>query len=86
MTNKAIVVIKRIRDWYLMENDTCIQVYGTMKSPHLLPWFVLDMIVLQQVAYQMTINGFRGMIYGDNKDIWPPLSLYIKAYLFSNTK
>jgi hypothetical protein len=33
MTDKEIVVIKRIGDWYLMEHNTYIRVYGAMKSP-----------------------------------------------------
>jgi hypothetical protein len=57
-----------------------------MKSPHLLPWFVLDRLVLQEVAYQTVIKGVGVIIYGDKKFIWPPLSLYIDTYFFSNTK
>jgi hypothetical protein len=60
MTEKEIAIIKRIGDWYLMEHDTYIRVYGAMKSPHLLPRFVPDKLVLQEVVYQMVINGVRG--------------------------
>jgi hypothetical protein len=42
--------------------------------------------VLQEVAYQMVINGVEGMIYRDEKVIWPLLPLYIGAYFFTNTK
>ena len=57
MTNKAIAVIKRIGDWYLMDHGTYIKVYGATKSPHLLPQFVPDKLVLQEVAYQTIIHG-----------------------------
>jgi hypothetical protein len=33
MTDKAIAVIKRIGDWYLMEHGTYIRVYGATKPP-----------------------------------------------------
>jgi hypothetical protein len=46
MTDKAIEVIKRFGDWYLMEHGTYIRIYGVMKPPHLSPWFVPDKIVL----------------------------------------
>jgi hypothetical protein len=57
MTDKEIFVIKRIGDWYFMEHDMYIMVYGDMKSPHLLPWFVPEKLVLQEVAYQTVLNG-----------------------------
>jgi hypothetical protein len=37
MTDKEIIVIRRIGDWYLMEQNTYIRVCGAMKPPHLLP-------------------------------------------------
>jgi hypothetical protein len=86
MTDKELVVIKRIKDWYLMEHDMYIRVYRAMKSPHLLPWFVPEKLVLQEVAYQMVINGVGGILYQDKKAIWPPLPLYIGSYSFTNTK
>jgi hypothetical protein len=86
MTDKAIAIIRRIRDWYLMENDTYIRIYGAMKPPHLLPRFVPDKLVLQEVAYQTIIHGVRGMLYRSKKAIWPPLPLYIDNYFFENTK
>jgi len=46
-----------------MEHDTYIRVYGAMKSPHLLPRFVRDKLVLQEVVYQTVINGVGGVIY-----------------------
>lgn len=86
MSDKAIVVIKRIGDWYLMEHNTYIRVHDATKAPHLLPWFVPDKLVLQEVAYQTVIYGVGGMLYLGKKAICPPLPLYIGLYSFSNTK
>jgi hypothetical protein len=86
MTDKAITVIRRIGDWYLMEHGTYIRIYGAMKPPHLLPQFIPENIVLQEVAYQTIIHGVRGMLYRSKKEIWPPLPLYIGNYFFENTK
>jgi hypothetical protein len=86
MKDKAIEVIIRIGDWYLMEHDTYIRIYGAMKPPHLPPRFVPHKLVLQEVTYQTIIHGVRGMLYRSNKAIRPPLPLYISNYFFENTK
>ena len=49
-----------------MENGTYIRVYGAMKSPHLLSWFVPDKLVLQEVTYQTIIHGVGGILYRGN--------------------
>jgi hypothetical protein len=73
MTEKAIVFINRIWDWYLMEHDTYIKIYRARKAPHLLPRFVPEELVLQEVAYQIMINRVWEVFYQDNKSIWTPL-------------
>jgi hypothetical protein len=82
----CLQVIKRIGDWYLMEHGTYIKIYRATKAPHLLPRFVPDKLVLQEVAYQTMINGVGEMLYRDKKEIWPPLPLWIGSYSFTNTK
>jgi hypothetical protein len=69
-----------------MEHGTYIRVYRATKYPHLLPWFVPNKLVLQEVAYQIVIHGVGGMLYRGKKEIWPPLPLYVGLYSFSNTK
>jgi hypothetical protein len=69
-----------------MENDTYIIIYGAMKPLHLIPQFILDKLVLQEVSYKAIIHGFGGMLYRSKKAIWPPLPLYIGKYFFQNTK
>jgi hypothetical protein len=86
MTDKAIIVIRRIGDWYLMEHGTYIRIYSAMKPPNLLPRLVPDKLVLQEVAYQTIIHGVGGILYRSKKSIWPPLPLYIGNYFFENTK
>jgi hypothetical protein len=69
-----------------MEHGTYIRIYGAMKPPHLVPWFIPDKLVLQEVAYQTIIHGVGGTLYRSMKEIWPPLPLYIGTYFFENTK
>jgi hypothetical protein len=86
MIDKAIIVIRRIGDYYLMEHSTYIRIYGVMKPPHLLPQSIPDKLVLQEVEYQAIIHGIGRMLYRSKKEIWPLLPLYIGNYLFENTK
>jgi hypothetical protein len=86
MTDKYIMVIKRIGDWYLTEHGTYIIVYSSTKPLHLLPQFILDKLVLQEVTYHTIIYGVGGVLYREKKTLWPPLPLYIGLYSFSNTK
>jgi hypothetical protein len=71
MTNKAIALIRRTGDCYLMEHGTYIRVYGVMNLPHLLPKFVPKSLFLQEVVYQTIIHGLGGMLYRLKKVIWP---------------
>lgn len=57
MIDKAIAVIKIIENWYLMEHNTYIRVYGAIKPPHPLPRFVPDKLILQEVAYETSYTG-----------------------------
>jgi hypothetical protein len=82
ITDKASAVIKRIRDWFLLEHSSYIRIYGSMKYPHLLQWFMPDRLVIQEVAYQMVIHKVGGDLYQSKKIIWPPLLLYIDNYFF----
>jgi hypothetical protein len=81
MTNKALAVIRRIGDWYLMEHGTYIRIYRATKAPHLLPRFVPDKLVLQEVAYQTMINGVRAMLYQDKKAILAPTPIMDRLLL-----
>jgi hypothetical protein len=86
MTNKALSIIQNIGDWYLMEHGTYIRVYGATKAPHLLPRFVPDKLVLQELAYQTIVHGVGAALYRNKKDIWPSLPLWIGSYCFASLK
>jgi hypothetical protein len=46
MTDKALAIIRRIGDSYLMEHGMYIEIYRETKAPHLLPIFIVDKMVL----------------------------------------
>jgi hypothetical protein len=40
MIDKAMAIFQKVGDWFLMEHDTYIRVYGPTKYPHLVPGFI----------------------------------------------
>jgi hypothetical protein len=56
------------------------------KAPHLLPKFVPDRLVLQEIVYQTLVYGVGATLNRDKKMIWPPLPLWVGAYSFKDVK
>ena len=52
-----------------------IKVFGSIKAPHLLPHFVLDTLLLQEMAYQTYVNGVAASLHRNKKVLWPPFPL-----------
>jgi hypothetical protein len=86
MTDKAQEIVRRIGDWYILEYDTYIRIYGANKAPHLLPRFILYMVVLQEIMYQIVIHKVGASLYRDKKSIWPPLPFWVESYPFGGIK
>jgi hypothetical protein len=86
MTNKALEIVRKIGYWYLMDNVTYIRVYESTKDPYILPRFINDKLVLQEIAYQIEIHGAMETLYCDKKAIWPPSPLWVKLYSFGIIK
>jgi hypothetical protein len=75
-----------VGDWYLMEYETYIRVYVATKSPNLLPKFIHDSLILQEIAYQTLVNGVGTPLNREKNIILPPLPLYVGAYSFKDVK
>jgi hypothetical protein len=79
-------VVSEIDDWFVRENETYIRIYGSTKPPPIVPKFVLDKLVLQEVAYHTLVHGFGASISKYKKLAWPPLPFYLGSYNFKNSK
>ena len=55
-------MIISIGDWYLQEYHTYIRIYGATDPPHLLPKYVLDKLVLAEIAFHNMIIGFDSFL------------------------
>jgi hypothetical protein len=86
MTRKSLAIVCRVGDWYMLEYNTYIRINKTMKSPHILPKFIFDRLVLQEISYQTMIHGVGPCLYRDKKEIWAPFSLWVGSYSLKEIK
>jgi hypothetical protein len=51
LTQEAIDTIKENGDWFIDEEFSYVRIYGCEGAPHILPRYVLDRLVLREIAY-----------------------------------
>lgn len=54
VSNRSMEIVIKVAHWFPIQEGTFIRVFGINKAPHSLPRFVMDMILLWEVYYQMT--------------------------------
>jgi hypothetical protein len=57
MSYKSQDIVGKVQYWYLLYYGTYIIFYEATKSLHLLPKFLLDKLVLQDISYQTLVHG-----------------------------
>lgn len=66
------VDILLVAKWFGEELFTYITVFGSIASPHVLPFYVLDKLMARDIAYQKCIEGGMSKILKYSKNgIWP---------------
>lgn len=68
-----------IVDWYDSPNDTFIIVFSVEKLLHVRPKFALDVLIMWEVAYHISV-GLTTRMQRKNKAPWPTLPLQIGLY------
>ena len=86
MLEKAWEVIKELSDWYVMDLGVYILIQGSQKCMCLLPKFVLDKLVLMEVAYHTYVHGFVASMSNKKKETWPKLSICIGSQNIESVK
>lgn len=75
-SKEAKVDILPVARWFGEETLTYIRVFGSISSPHLLPYYVLDKLMAREIAYQTTSEGgMRKTLKDSKKAIWPTFPL-----------
>ena len=60
--------ISMIGDWLVIKRSIFIRIFITEKPPHLLSYFVLDKLVLQEMAYPL-LNGLASFLKKKKKKL-----------------
>lgn len=48
-----------IRDWFVEEKFSFIMIYGSEARPHVFPRYILDRIVVREIANHITLHVLR---------------------------
>jgi hypothetical protein len=86
MFDRDQAIVGTVGDWYLLEYGTFIKVCGVIKSPHVLPKFIHDRLVWQEITKQTLEYGVGASFKRDKKMIGPPLPLWVGSYSFKDVK
>jgi hypothetical protein len=57
LSQESIESLKDIGDWYMGKHYTYIRVFGCASTPQLLPKYVLDRLIVREIAYQTIEAG-----------------------------
>ena len=59
--------MQKYGDWYMTLDGAYIRILGSSKAPYWLPHFVLDKLLLQELAYQIHIHGVATSLHKEKK-------------------
>lgn len=82
---RSMETITKVAHWFPNGEGTFIRVFGSYKTPHALPRFATNRVLMQEVCYQMT-QGFLKTLRKGKKKPWPAFPLIIRAYTVENFK
>jgi len=56
-------IVKEYGDWYMTPDGVYIIIVSSTKDLHWLPHFLLDTLLLQEIAYQTYVNGVAASLH-----------------------
>lgn len=79
MSTTPMEALIDIADWYAQPSDTFTRMYSAKMPLYVLPKFALDILVMQDVAYHISV-GLTTRLHWKKKAPWPALPLHIRLY------
>lgn len=73
-----------IGDWFGEEKFTYIRVFGSILEPHILPLYVPDKLLAQEISYQLTVEGMYRTLKNSKKLMWLNFPFKCGDYILSN--
>ena len=68
-------IVKEYGYWYMTPDGVYIRIAGSTKTPHWLPHFVPNTLLLQEIAYQIYVNVVGASLHKNKKALCPPFPL-----------
>lgn len=70
-SDKAKADLSSIGDWFGEEKFTYVRIFGSIVELHVLPLFVPDKLLAQEISYQLTVEGMSRSLSNSKKRMWP---------------
>jgi hypothetical protein len=80
ISDKIVVNLDKVADWYIEEHFSYIRVFGCSVPPYALPQFLPDRLVCREVARQTVLGGISKELKAVQKKVWPSFPLQIGAF------
>lgn len=80
---EAAVTIRLVGHWFLEEYFTVIKIAGNEEADYL-PWYVLDRLVLREIAHQTVGFGAFARLMKHGKRPWPQFSISVGRFTLAN--
>jgi hypothetical protein len=71
ISSEAREGMKGIVDWYLGKYYSYVRVYGTTESPHILPYFIPDLLLMREITHQTIRTWVSSFLMRNSKNLRP---------------
>jgi len=78
--------MKGIEDWYIKKYYTYVKIFKATGTPHMLPKYVLDKLLVREIVYRTIENGVITYLSEKNKRHWPIFPLHIGMFSLQNKR
>ena len=84
LSEKAKTDISQIGDWFGEDKFTYVGVFRSIVEPHILPLYVPDKLLEQEISYQLTVEGMSRSLKNNKKLMWPTFPFHCGNYTLNN--
>jgi hypothetical protein len=70
ISTESMQAIKEIWDWYIGKQYAYIRIYGSTGAPHRLPKYILEKLLIREIAYQTMEVGITTILSTNSKRYW----------------
>jgi len=86
ISEEAETNFKTVGSWFEEEKFTYVRLFGSLIKPHVLPLYVLDKLLDQELAYQITVEGTSKTLKDSKKHMWPKFPLQCGIFTLHDYK